>query len=454
MRNWNRLFVRQGFLLEEINEGVFDCQNESRENIAFLMETLEELFVDYVLANGVLKILSTTVLESEWLKAVNFDFRGRTEILQSKTLVLKEFDTYMAGAIRQLNRLGLTTSYCCDSHKQRHPRIGFVNEVDMEKVKKIMKILGVSRWQIHNQNITLGFDRHQLLDLAEQLSHLSPEMMEESIEEIKKQLFFKELETCLLIDGESGYEDSIREHVLNRLDGLVDHVAVDRKGNILAQKVYGHGRGSVILLNAHLDTVFGFDEGRQILKDRNIWTSSKGILGADDRAGVAVLLELAKEIPNSKFNGTVKFIFTVEEEIGLVGAKNVAEYFLWDVDAAFVADRRGHGDIVTSCGNYLDFCDEAFGTFLEDVAKDAGLKGWKCTAGGSSDTRIWASQGIQSVNLSVGYQNEHTSDEVLDVEACYETFKLLSEILQKEKDLRSIIRRINSINTDVIISIK
>jgi tripeptide aminopeptidase len=40
------------------------------------------------------------------------------------------------------------------------------------------------------------------------------------------------------------------------------------------------------------------------------------------------------------------------------------------------------------------------------------------------------------VNLSAGYQNEHTSDEWLDVGACYGTYKFLMEILEGSRRLR------------------
>jgi hypothetical protein len=99
---------------------------------------------------------------------------------------------------------------------------------------------------------------------------------------------------------------------------------------LLAQKKYKTGNGPTILLNAHLDTAEELESGRKIVKHGPIWSSSSGILGADDRAGVAVLLEVAKWLETSDFNGTIKFAFTVEEECGLIGAKELEEYFLWD----------------------------------------------------------------------------------------------------------------------------
>ena len=66
---------------------------------------------------------------------------------------------------------------------------------------------------------------------------------------------------------------------------------------------------------------------------------------------------------------------------------------------------------------------------------------WKCTQGGSSDTRSWAEHGIQSVNLSVGYGEEHTEREFLDVDACYQMTKLLEAVFGRQRELRDVVRR-------------
>ena len=174
------------------------------------------------------------------------------------------------------------------------------------------------------------------------------------------------------------------------------------------------------------------------MKDGKIWSGSDGILGADDRAGVAVVLKLAQYLyTQSIFNGKVKFIFTVEEEIGLLGAKNVDEHFLWGIDAAFVIDRRGTSDIVTHNWS-MKFCSEEFGGFVEEMAKQSNLVGWKCTRGGSSDTRIWAEHGIQSVNLSAGYWNEHTERECLDVDASFNVTTLLKKVFERSNEMRRV----------------
>lgn len=58
------------------------------------------------------------------------------------------------------------------------------------------------------------------------------------------------------------------------------------------------------------------------------------------------------------------------------------------------------------------------------------------------DTRIWAEHGIQSVNLSAGYGNEHTDSEYLDAAACYEVTKLLSAIFEKGREIKQAVRGI------------
>lgn len=441
MTNWNRLFMRQGFLLEEVRPGEFDCRKEQQDNMGFLLETLDELFVDFLDAGGILKIRGSEVDEADWVRAMDFRFRGRTENIYVLDQPVRWLDTYIAGAVRQLNRLSFVTGHSCDGHGRRAPVIGFKPGTDMKTLSELLTAAGM-RHRVRNHDIVFREKREFLLDLAEELGRLPEGLRAKDIVEFRKQLLLAEVERCLGIDGASGLEQDIREYVIERMKGYVDHLTVDGKGNILAQKSYGTGGGTVLVINAHLDTVEEFAEGREILKDGEWWTSSDGILGADDRAGVAALIQLARWISTTGFSGTIKFIFTVEEEKSLSGAREVSEHFLWGADAAFVLDRRGAGDIVTSYGGFEQFCDGRFGEFIADTARAAGLQGWKTVAGGSSDTRIWASHGLQSVNLSIGYQNEHTENEMLNVEACFNTVELVLAVLRNKREMMRVLREI------------
>ncbi|MDG4658525.1 M20/M25/M40 family metallo-hydrolase [Ectobacillus antri] len=436
-KTWQQLFIRQGFQLQEEN-GVFNCLQETETNKAFLLRSLDALHVEYKYDRLSLEISTPAVSEKMWLAVIDGPERkGYGDVWFEPgvdELELYGLDTYISGIVREFNRLGLQTTMSCDGHNGRRTTfVLFVREEDAQTATKILNAIGIKARSRASQ-VNIFSDRRELLDAAETLHTLDKESIND-MKAVQRQLFHNSLENLLSISGASENEEAIREYVKEQLTPYVDHITVDPAGNLLAQKTYGHG--PTILLNAHLDTYEEFEPGRVIQKQGNIWSSSKGILGADDRAGIAVLLAVAKRLHlrERKFRGTIKFIFTVKEEIGLCGAKQVDETFLWGVNAAIVVDRRGKGDIVTSCGNTQLFCTPEYGAFFEEVAAAEGLKGWKCTQGGSSDTRIWAEHGIPSVNLSVGYQNEHTDRESLDVEACYETFELVCGILAQSVDL-------------------
>ncbi|MDQ0253348.1 hypothetical protein J2S74_000720 [Evansella vedderi] len=454
MKTWAQLFVRHGFKLEEQDAGVFDCRKETERNMTFLLECLEkgQANVNYVASLQELTITSEPLMEEKWISILNFKWRGRGEGLyfsaETEEPAICELDTFIAGIVRQLNRLGLHTNGSCDGHGRNAASISMLREDEVEVTTKILLAAGVKKVVTRGKNIRLLVSkREQLLDVAETLSVIQKDWLGEDVSYIRQQFFYQSLEELLSIDGCSGEEGAVREYILSKLHGLVDHVSVDHNGNVLSQKTYGSGTGPTLLLNAHMDTVDCFAPGRVIVKKGAEWSSSEGILGADDRAGVAVVLAMADWLEGTRFNGKVKYIFTVEEEVGLVGASGVHNYFLWDVDAAIVVDRRGTGDIVVSCGGYLPFCHEKYGEFLESVAVLKGLEGWKTTAGGSSDTRVWAEHGIQSVNLSVGYQGEHTDREILDVEACYKTLKLVQGVFQESRELQRVLRRIKMLET-------
>jgi tripeptide aminopeptidase len=451
MKTWNQLFVRHGWKLEKLEENIFNIRSETEYNVAFLRECLERTGVQSLIEDRKLLLRGEPVSEQDWIQAVDFRYRGRGEGLWfqagKEEPKVQQLDTYICGIVRQLNRLGFQTIGSCDGHERRAAHVIISNEgKSVEELVQLLEALGVKRVHCreHGQSFTvsLPLNRMELLNLAEKMSLVEEVWMEQGADFIKEQLFYLSLEELLSIPGASGCENRIRETVKERLSPYVDDISIDRHGNLLAEKTYRSGHGPTILLNAHLDIVHELEPDRVILKANDIWSSSKGILGADDRAGVAVLLHIAEHLIDSSFSGKVKFIFTVQEEAGLVGADQVDEYFLWGTDAAIVVDRRSTGDIVTSCGGYIPFCDEKYGRFFEDLAKEKGLTGWKSTEGGSSDTRIWAAHGIQSVNLSAGYQHEHTTNECLNVKACYLTAQLVKAFFEKAPELRRLLNQI------------
>ncbi|OEH86084.1 hypothetical protein BHU72_14240 [Desulfuribacillus stibiiarsenatis] len=227
-------------------------------------------------------------------------------------------------------------------------------------------------------------------------------------------LFEQQLLELLSINGASGQEQEVTKYLTQALKNLVDSHWNDEAGNLLAEKKVGNQQGMTILLSAHMDTAGTFSSNREIIREGDILTSSEGILGADDRAGIAVILDVLRRVESTRFNGTIKVSFTVQEEVGCIGSSMINPHWLEGVNAAIVVDRRGSRDIVIN-NRSTTFCHRAVGDFYEYVSTSIGMEDWKATTGGLSDTAVYARLGINSVNLSVGYQNEHTNREILNI---------------------------------------
>lgn len=387
------LMMRYGIMVEanEIGINCTDSNKDNQQHFVKVTEMLHQQGID----------LNDEMVEAEFINILEELYESTGENLFSpETLAIHTIDIYVRGLVMQLNRLLCTTTNSCDGHDRRRAHIYFATVREARRAKLFLEHVGLS-CRMGNYELKFQPNRYELPKFATALSKLTIAEAEEIVTEnsplLVEEKYYALLEELLSIYGVSGEEGEIRDTVVHSLRPHVDHLEVDHYGNVLAQ--IKKGNGPTILINAHLDTVHDFVEGREILKNGNIWSSSEGVLGADDRAGVCVALAVAKTLHKTNFNGTIKFIFTVEEEIGLRGAKQVAKSFLWDVDMAFVIDRRGTGDIVTSCGGYLPFCSDEFAREVESIGRIMQWGRWQTVAGGSSDTRIWAEQGINSVNL-------------------------------------------------------
>jgi tripeptide aminopeptidase len=97
-------------------------------------------------------------------------------------------------------------------------------------------------------------------------------------------------------------------------------LAVEEDGmhNLLARLP---GTGAPLLLNAHLDSVAPCRGVRPLVADGFVRSSGDTVLGADDLAGVAAILEGARTtLERAAPHRAAEILFTVQEEIGLRGA--------------------------------------------------------------------------------------------------------------------------------------
>ena len=134
--------------------------------------------------------------------------------------------------------------------------------------------------------------------------------------------------------------------------GLVN-VRVDSVGNVIGERP-GTGQGPVVLISAHLDTVF--PEGTDVtVKREGTVLTAPGI--GDDCRGLAVLLAVARAMRDAQVatTGTVLFVGTVGEEGpgNLRGVRHLFERELKDsIDYFISVDGTGLGVTSGAVGSH------------------------------------------------------------------------------------------------------
>ena len=124
------------------------------------------------------------------------------------------------------------------------------------------------------------------------------------------------------IPSPSGSEEAVAERVRAYLRGLGIESEGDDAGNLLARLPATPGEeGRSIFLCAHLDTVPASGPIEPVVEDGVVTNGAATILGADDKAAVAVLLEAARLLlAEGRPHAGVELLFTTREETGLEGA--------------------------------------------------------------------------------------------------------------------------------------
>jgi tripeptide aminopeptidase len=121
------------------------------------------------------------------------------------------------------------------------------------------------------------------------------------------------------IPSPSGEEAACAERVAAELRRLGAGPEADEAGNLLA-RIPGRGERT-LLLCAHLDTVHPAAPIEPVVVDDGWENANDGILGADNKAALAVMLEVARRCRVEGAPVGLELLFTVEEEVGLRGAE-------------------------------------------------------------------------------------------------------------------------------------
>ncbi|MCD6503084.1 MAG: M42 family peptidase [Thermoplasmata archaeon] len=335
--------------------------------------------------------------------------------------------------------------------------------------------------------------------------------------------------------GISGYEDEIRNTIIDLMKPYVDEVKVDTLGNVIGV-LHGKSERPKIMLAAHMDQI-GFlvkhidDKGylyltpvggwdpRTLLNVRvKIYTRDRkfvrGVIGSkpphilkeeeknkpitfddlfvdigakskedveklgirvgapaildftftemandrviglafDDRSGVAVMLGVLKILSEKKeeLEGTVYAVATVQEEVGLRGARTSAFAINPDVgiaiDVTIAADVPGvpDKDMISKLGGgpaitIMDatiIANRKLNELFEEVAKELNIPlQYNVLARGGTDAGAihLTREGVPSTTLSIPSRYIHSGVEVVDLNDIENASRLLAEVIKRIK---------------------
>ena len=221
------------------------------------------------------------------------------------------------------------------------------------------------------------------------------------------------------INSPSKRENKMRSFIIRYVKTMKDvRIQSDKIGNIYLTKGESESYPALV---AHMDEVHNIRGEREIIELKGILFgySMKDMkqvgIGADDKNGIWIALEALRTLP------ALKVLFTVQEEIGAVGASYASVKFFDDCRFVLECDRKGNSDIITSIYHEKICSDE----FLYDIKPIFKSYGYSKNNGLLTDVAELRDNNLNlsCVNISCGYYNPHTDEEytvLKDLQNCLE----------------------------------
>lgn len=219
-----------------------------------------------------------------------------------------------------------------------------------------------------------------------------------------------------------GYEDMLEAY-------LPEGFRKDKHGNYY----YQIGNSSTVF-TCHLDTACKTHlDVRHVFDLNYIRTDGSSILGADDKAGMTVLLYMIeRRVPGM-------YYFFIGEECGCIGsraaAKDRADFAHYRRMISF--DRRGTTSVITHQSSRRT-CSDKFARALSSKLSVGGLQFRPDDTGVYTDSAEFVGVIPECTNISVGYNKEHTHQESQNIEflerLCKVCASLDFETLPTERD--------------------
>ena len=159
--------------------------------------------------------------------------------------------------------------------------------------------------------------------------------------------------TLVQIPSPSKHEEKVIEWIKGFAKEHNIECEADEYNNLYLKVPATDNTKQPILLSAHMDVV-GDDSPIELIIDEQFIKANERTLGADDKAGVACALLLAKKLVNSEIkHGGLEILFTRDEETGMSGIEH-AEFNRIQSKYVMVLDADKLGQLQISGAGYTN----------------------------------------------------------------------------------------------------
>lgn len=167
---------------------------------------------------------------------------------------------------------------------------------------------------------------------------------------------------------------------------------------------------SQTMFTCHLDTATDkVQKVKHEIKENIISTNGSTILGADDKAGMTILLYMIeKNVPGL-------YYFFIGEEVGCIGSNAASILDFSNYKRCISFDRRGYSSIITHQLGQRCCSDKFANELCELLFQKQQLVYNPDPTGVVTDSAMFTSQIQECTNISVGYFNEHSTKEYQDI---------------------------------------
>jgi len=227
-------------------------------------------------------------------------------------------------------------------------------------------------------------------------------------------------------------EHQLLRYLIKYLQTTIYTFSVDAFGNLYITKGKAEYYPCVC---AHTDSVFPVSEYtvEEVTIENKLALTGKDNagnrcgIGADDKAGVFVCIELLDQLP------VIKVALFAGEEFGCVGSRNASPDFFSDVAYALEFDCPGKSNVTYECSGLQLF--DAAGDFYRRIKSIlTKYMGSKPVLQRHPFTDVWSLRrffGISCINISTGYYNYHQSTEYVVVDQVIAAIAIGKDIISE-----------------------